>query len=88
MPAHVASGCVVDHEYLQAAAALAAFTFESPTKPSKKVIDDERLPESPASLTDVVEDTSDDILSIPRKYVGEVDLPESTCFASLCRIFC
>jgi len=80
-------GCVVDHEYLQAAAALAAFTFESPTKPSKKVIDDERLPESPASLTDAVEDTSDDILSIPRKYVGEVDLPESTCITSLCHTF-
>ncbi|KAJ3504993.1 hypothetical protein NLJ89_g7650 [Agrocybe chaxingu] len=59
----------------KAAAALASFTLETPTKLSTKLIDDARLPQSPESLAGTVED--DDPLSIPRKYVGEVDLPES-----------
>ncbi|KAF8812328.1 beta subunit of ribonucleotide reductase [Phlegmacium glaucopus] len=62
----------------KAAAAFAAFSFDSPTKPSKKdtikVIDDERLPQSPESLT---QDAEDDILPIRRKFVGDVGLPES-----------
>ncbi|KXN83733.1 Ribonucleoside-diphosphate reductase small chain [Leucoagaricus sp. SymC.cos] len=59
----------------KAAAALAAFSLESPTKPSKKaavaLADDERQPESPDTL---VEDSLDDFR---KKFVGEVDLPES-----------
>lgn len=43
----------------------------------KKLIDDEKLPESPESLTDAPEALDDDPLDIPRKYVGDVDLPES-----------
>ncbi|EAU84682.1 ribonucleotide reductase small subunit [Coprinopsis cinerea okayama7 len=63
----------------KAAAALAAFSLESPTKPSKKVsqpiIDDERLPESPKSITE--EESVDELTLLRRKFVGEVDLPES-----------
>ncbi|RXW21956.1 hypothetical protein EST38_g3894 [Candolleomyces aberdarensis] len=64
----------------KAAAALAAFSLESPTKPSKKapiqLIDDEKLPESPESLTDV-EEVQDELTRLRSMYVGEVDLPES-----------
>lgn len=56
----------------KAAAALAALTFDLP----KEVINDDRLSQSPASLTEEVED---DILPIRRKFVGDVDLPESMC---------
>jgi ribonucleoside-diphosphate reductase subunit M2 len=41
-----------------------------------KFLDDEKLPESPASLTDAPE-ANHHPLDIPRKYVGDVDLPES-----------
>lgn len=62
---------------LQAAAALAAFTLESPTKPSKKeavvLIDDEKRSQSPESVTDA----TDTLPDFRRKFVGEVDLPES-----------
>ena len=58
-----------------AAAALAAFSLESPIKPLR-LIDDDKLPESPASLTDTPE-VRHDPLGIPQKYVGDVDLPES-----------
>ncbi|KAF8165460.1 ribonucleotide reductase small subunit [Crassisporium funariophilum] len=61
----------------KAAAALAAFSFDSPVKASKKpvqLIDDERLPESPASIA---EEPVDPLVSLRRRYVGEVDLPES-----------
>ncbi|PPQ67823.1 hypothetical protein CVT26_007070 [Gymnopilus dilepis] len=58
----------------KAAAALAAFSLETPTKPSKKIIDDERLPESPKSLIDSLDSIHNEF---ERKYVGEVDLPES-----------
>lgn len=68
---------------LQAAAAFAAFTLDSPTKTSKKdiikVVDDEPLPQSPESLTGNVEDN---ILPIRRKFVGDVDLPESMSTSS------
>ncbi|KAJ3567786.1 hypothetical protein NP233_g6136 [Leucocoprinus birnbaumii] len=58
----------------KAAAALAAFSLETPTKASKKpVIDDERLPESPESVTD----TQGELAQLRKKFVGEVDLPES-----------
>jgi ribonucleoside-diphosphate reductase subunit M2 len=53
---------------------LAAFSLDSPIRPLK-LIDDEKLPESPASLTDAPE--ANHPLDIPRKYVGDVDLPES-----------
>jgi len=62
---------------LQAAAALAAFTLESPSKPSKKevvvLIDDEKRSQSPESVTDA----TDTLPDFRRKFVGEVDLPES-----------
>ena len=62
---------------LQAAAALAAFTLESPTKPSRKeavvLIDDEKRSPSPESVTDA----TDTLPDFRRKFVGEVDLPES-----------
>jgi ribonucleoside-diphosphate reductase subunit M2 len=60
----------------QAAAAFAAFSLDSPLKPLK-LIDDAKLPESPLSLTHSPAAENDDPLSIPRKYVGDVDLPES-----------
>ncbi|KAF8192482.1 ribonucleotide reductase small subunit [Pholiota molesta] len=59
-----------------AAAALAAFSLESPAKPTKKIIDDEKLPQSPESLTEGV-DADDELPAIRRQFVGEVDLPES-----------
>ncbi len=53
---------------------MAAFSLESPKKPAFKIID-EKLPESPEpSDTPTMKD---DPLDIPRKYVGDVDLPES-----------
>ena len=42
----------------------------------KPLIDDAKLPESPASLTDEPEVLEVDPFG-PRKYVGDVDLPES-----------
>ncbi|TFK43650.1 beta subunit of ribonucleotide reductase [Crucibulum laeve] len=67
----------------KAAAALAAFSMDSPTKPSKKaalkVIDDERLPQSPETVGDVdeVHEAVDPLDALRRQFVGEVDLPES-----------
>ncbi|KIM46305.1 hypothetical protein M413DRAFT_441393 [Hebeloma cylindrosporum] len=61
----------------KAAAALAAFSLQSPTKPSKKeaivLIDDEKRSQSPESVTDA----TDTLPDFRRKFVGEVDLPES-----------
>ncbi|KZT20821.1 hypothetical protein NEOLEDRAFT_1140370 [Neolentinus lepideus HHB14362 ss-1] len=75
----------------KAAAALAEFNITTPTK-SVKVIDDERLPESPESFGDadffmhkpeskeveVVEEQAEEAEEEDHrgKYVGEVDLPE------------
>ncbi|KDR83867.1 hypothetical protein GALMADRAFT_236325 [Galerina marginata CBS 339.88] len=59
----------------KAAAALAAFTLETPIKSSKTIIDDEKLPQSPDSLIDATEPVT--LANMVRKYVGEVDLPES-----------
>ncbi|KAG6837533.1 Ribonucleotide-diphosphate reductase (RNR), small subunit [Arthromyces matolae] len=68
----------------KAAACLAAFTMDSPAKPVSKhatfVIDDARLSKSPRSLVDEEEAsfTSDaDIDLLRKKFVGEIDLPES-----------
>ncbi|KAF8626721.1 hypothetical protein AX17_006487 [Amanita inopinata Kibby_2008] len=59
----------------RAAEALESLSFEPPMKKTK-IIDDERLPESPQSVTD--EPVSrDDITELRNKFVGEVDLPES-----------
>ncbi|KAF9452435.1 beta subunit of ribonucleotide reductase [Macrolepiota fuliginosa MF-IS2] len=64
----------------KAAAALAAFSLESPIKSSKKspisLVDDERLPESPDTLGDA-EEAQDTLDELRKRFVGEVDLPES-----------
>ncbi|PPQ77373.1 hypothetical protein CVT25_010955 [Psilocybe cyanescens] len=59
----------------KAAAALAALKFDSPVKKQLFVIDDEKRAESPDSLTDATEVVTPP--KVVRKYVGEVDLPES-----------
>jgi len=60
----------------QAAAALANIKLESPVK---KVIDDSKRSVSPESVVDEREALAE----LRKKYVGEVDLPESTlCFQS------
>ncbi|TFK28848.1 ribonucleotide reductase small subunit [Coprinopsis marcescibilis] len=60
----------------KAAAALAAFSIESPSKNvAKKLFDDERLPESPKSVTE--EDRLDELAILRTKFVGDVELPES-----------
>ena len=62
---------------LKAAAALQAISLESPIKPTKKpnpVIDDARRSLSPHSE---VESKEDEELDLPRRFVGDVDLPES-----------
>lgn len=61
----------------QAAAALQAISLESPTKPIQKpapVIDDTRRSPSPLSET---EKTEDQELGLRKRFVGDVDLPES-----------
>ena len=67
---------------VQAAAALAAFTLESPTKPSKKeavaLIDDEKRSQSPESVDDATDTATDTLPDFRRKFVGEIDLPESS----------
>jgi len=65
----------------KAAASLAALTFDSPTKTTKKsakIVDDKRLPHSPKSVDGREEYQSpEDTLEVSRKkFVGEVDLPE------------
>jgi len=67
---------VVASDPLQAAAALANIKLESPVK---KVIDDSKRSVSPDSVVDEREVLAE----LRKKYVGEVDLPESTsCFSS------
>ena len=68
---------------VQAAAALAAFSIDSPLKSVVKIIDDERLPESPQSIT---EGEHDRVGELREKFVGEVDLPESMshCDSLMC----
>src|SRR6266849_5271294 len=61
----------------QAAAALQAISLESPTKPIQKpapIIDDARRSASPLSET---EKTEDQELDLRKRFVGDVDLPES-----------
>lgn len=62
----------------QAAAALQAISLESPTKPVHKpapVIDDARRSPSPLSETEKSEAQE---LDLRKRFVGDVDLPEST----------
>ncbi|KAG6872752.1 Ribonucleotide-diphosphate reductase (RNR), small subunit [Termitomyces sp. Mi166 len=66
------------------AASLAAFTFDTPAKHPAKlstlaVIDDARLSKSPKSLFDDEQASAseDDIEVLRKKFVGEIDLPES-----------
>jgi hypothetical protein len=60
--------------------------LDSPTKVSKKLFvkltDDERLPESPDTIGDDDEEVDEEaqLRELRKKFVGEVDLPESTCF--------
>ena len=61
---------------VKAAAALECFSIDSPLKKTVKIVDDERLPESPESLGDE-EQTHDKIGELRKKFVGEIDLPES-----------
>jgi hypothetical protein len=61
----------------QAAAALQAISLESPTKPIQKpapIIDDTRRSPSPLSETEKTEDQG---LDVRKRFVGDVDLPES-----------
>ncbi|KAH7920793.1 ribonucleotide reductase small subunit [Leucogyrophana mollusca] len=70
----------------KAAAAIAAFSITTPTKASKKstspaLIDDKRRSVSPDSLDDEEsqesEEPEDELEALRKKFVGEVDLPES-----------
>jgi len=46
-----------------------------------KLTDDERLPESPDTIGDDEEvDGEAQLQELRKKFVGEVDLPESACF--------
>ena len=60
---------------LKAAAALQAISLESPVKPTKKptpIIDDARRSSSPDSEVEKIEE-----LDLRKRFVGDVDLPES-----------
>ncbi|KAF8842251.1 ribonucleotide reductase small subunit [Paxillus ammoniavirescens] len=67
----------------KAAEAIAALSFASPTKLHKKsdvVIDDRKRSVSPDTLVDedeIEDEDEDDIQILRKKFVGEVDLPES-----------
>ncbi|KAF9482504.1 beta subunit of ribonucleotide reductase, partial [Pholiota conissans] len=54
------------------AASLSSFSFDTPAKPTKKLIDDQKLPQSPESQA-----ADDELPACRRQFVGEVDLPES-----------
>ena len=71
---------------VQAAAALESFSLDSPIKKTVKIIDDERLPESPKSITEG-EETYDRLSDLRKKFVGEVDLPESTSYYNSLRAY-
>ncbi|KAF7967575.1 hypothetical protein HWV62_33731 [Athelia sp. TMB] len=69
----------------KAAAALEAFSFATPTKAGKMapihLIDDEKLPVSPDTLPATSEhadeEEADDLEELRKKFVGDVNLPES-----------
>ncbi|KAF8897422.1 ribonucleotide reductase [Infundibulicybe gibba] len=63
----------------KAAAAIAAFTFETPTKPSKP-LDDRQLSHSPETVSEEVDELDEDeaeLRVLRQKFVGDIDLPES-----------
>jgi hypothetical protein len=75
---HTQSTSTCSHPASQAAAALQAISLESPIKPIRKpvpVIDDARLSLSPLSETEKSEDQE---LALRTRFVGDIDLPEST----------
>lgn len=72
---------------VQAAASLAAFTLDTPAKRltdpfAITVIDDTRLSKSPKSLLEDegASNFEEDIEVLRKKFVGEIDLPESAWF--------
>ena len=73
--------------FAKAAAAIAAMNFDSPTKP-KKMNGDSFIDKEPLrpflfdDETSVLEDDikqEDDLDELRKKFVGEIDLPESKC---------
>jgi ribonucleoside-diphosphate reductase subunit M2 len=71
----------------QAAAAFQAISLESPTKPIQKpapAIDDARRSPSPLSET---EKTEDQELGVRKRFVGDVDLPESMSASFISYLF-
>ncbi len=71
---------------VQAAAALESFSLDSPLKKAVKIIDDERLPESPKSITEG-EEAYDRLSELRKKFVGEVDLPERMSYYNPFRVY-
>src|SRR5262245_29386782 len=69
----------LSYPFCQAAAAIEAFSINSPTKPSKKAtVKPTDCPHPEVVLATVKEQGSPDDLEVLRqKFVGEVDLPES-----------
>ncbi|KAF9226451.1 ribonucleotide reductase small subunit [Gyrodon lividus] len=64
----------------KAAEAIAAFSLDSPTKPYQKpdvVIDHKKRSVSPDTLDEYEFEEEEDIQTLRKKFVGEVDLPES-----------
>jgi ribonucleoside-diphosphate reductase subunit M2 len=73
---------VISH-CLKAAAALQAISLESPIKPTKKpIIDDARRSSSPDSEVEKKEDE----LVLRKRFVGDVDLPESVLIRFWCHL--
>lgn len=61
--------------------------MESPTKKSTKkpmqLIDDSKRSTSPDTVADDEVPEVEDIEALRKKFVGEVDLPESTCLSDV-----
>lgn len=69
---------LLPHSTSKAAAALQAISLDSPTKPTKNslpIVDDTRHCPSPDSETETDEL---DELDLRKRFVGDIDLPEST----------
>jgi ribonucleoside-diphosphate reductase subunit M2 len=61
----------------KAAALLDKVSLDTPNSKVVAVIDDKRLSHSPASSTSEVDPAEDELSPLRKKFVGEVDLPES-----------